>query len=89
MSDIILVALKKHIIDHCVALHIEMSDRKVKMDQEAKARIMRKEYKSKDGMATDWSKRAQSAADKNYPQHMGGSGNQTDDSESAGWCTML
>ena len=35
------------------------------MDQEAKARIMSREYKSNDGMATDWSKRAQRAADRN------------------------
>ena len=35
------------------------------MDREAAARIMSSEYKKNDGMATDWSKRAQSAADRN------------------------
>lgn len=37
------------------------------MDQAAKARIMSNEYKKNDGKATDWSERAQKAADKNYP----------------------
>ena len=46
-----------------------MSDKKGKMDQAAKARIMSSEYKKNDGKATDWSKRAQKPADKNYPQH--------------------
>ena len=35
------------------------------MDREAAARIMSSEYKKNDGKATDWSKRAQSAADRN------------------------
>ena len=35
------------------------------MDEAAKERIMSAEYKKNDGQATDWSKRAQSAADKN------------------------
>ena len=38
------------------------------MDQAAKERIMSSEYKKNDGMATDWSKRAQSAADRNEPK---------------------
>ena len=38
------------------------------MDQEAKSRIMSSEYKRNDGKATDWSMRAQSAADRNEPQ---------------------
>ena len=43
-----------------------MSDRKVTpMDQEAKERIMSSEYKKNDGQATEWSRRAQSGADKN------------------------
>ena len=46
---------------------LTMSDKKGKMDQAAKARIMSNEYKKNDGKATDWSERAQKAADKNYP----------------------
>ena len=46
-----------------------MSDKKGKMDQAAKARIMSSEYKKNGGKATKWSKRAQERADKNYPQH--------------------
>ena len=38
------------------------------MDQAAKARIMSSEYKKNDGKATEWSMRAQSAADRNEPQ---------------------
>ena len=38
------------------------------MDREAAARIMSSEYKKNDGKATDWSRRAQSAADRNDPQ---------------------
>ena len=37
------------------------------MDQAAKER-MSSEYKKNDGKATDWSKRAQSAADRNEPK---------------------
>ena len=43
--------------------------KKTPMDQAAKERIMSEEYKKNDGKATDWSKRAQRAADKNDPQH--------------------
>ena len=39
--------------------------KKTPMDQSAKERIMSSEYEKNDGKATDWSKRAQSAADKN------------------------
>ena len=43
-----------------------MSDKKVTpMDQAAKSRIMSSAYKKNDGRATDWSRRAQKAADKN------------------------
>ena len=57
------------------------------MDQEAKARIMSSEYKSNDGKATDWSKRAQSAADRNeYQAQQSGS---QQESESGGWCVIL
>ena len=45
-----------------------MSDKKTPMDQAAKAKIMSNEYKSNDGKATDWSKRAQRAADRNQGQ---------------------
>ena len=38
------------------------------MDQAAKARIMSREYKGNDGMATDLSRTVQSAADRNDPQ---------------------
>ncbi|CAI8005496.1 hypothetical protein GBAR_LOCUS4283 [Geodia barretti] len=41
------------------------------MDQAAKSRIMSSEYKGNDGRSTGWSSRAQSAADRNYPQHHG------------------
>ena len=55
------------------------------MDQAAKARIMSTEYKRNDGMATDWSRRAQSAADKNeYWAQQSGS-----QSESGWWCVIL
>ena len=57
---------------HTSELQQRMSDRGDKkvtpMDQDAKARIMSSEYKGNSGRATDWSSRAQSAADKNYPQ---------------------
>ena len=45
-----------------------MSDKdppKNPMTPAAAARIMSSEYKKNDGKATDWSKRAQSAGDKN------------------------
>jgi hypothetical protein len=40
-------------------------DKLIGMDREAAARIMSSEYEKNDGKATDWSKRAQSAADRN------------------------
>ena len=69
-----------------------MSERQTKMDQAAKSRIMSSEYKSNQGMATNWSRRAQSAADRNYPQHgQSGSyyGGQGADDSSGWWCTIL
>ena len=57
------------------------------MDQTAKSRIMSNEYRNNDGMATDWSKRAQSAADKNYPQHY--PRDQPDNDSGGWWCTIL
>ena len=44
-----------------------MSDKEKRtpMDEEAKERIMSREYKKNDGKSTDWSERAQRAADKN------------------------
>ena len=54
-----------------------------KMDQKAKSRIMSSEYKGNDGRATDWSKRAQSAADRN--QHSQGGHSSGD---GGGWCTI-
>ena len=42
------------------------------MDKEAAARIMSAEYKKNDGKATDWSRKAQSAADKNESQSQPG-----------------
>ena len=44
-----------------------MSDKEKKtpMDEAAKGRIMSSESKKNDGQATEWSKKAQSAADKN------------------------
>ena len=58
------------------------------MDQPAKSRIMSSEYKKTGGTATDWSRRAQSAADKNYPQHSGGSGGGGGGDEGGSWCTI-
>ena len=47
----------------------DKNDKKTPMDQAAKERIMSSEYKKNDGKATDWSKKAQSAADRNEPQN--------------------
>ena len=47
----------------------DKDDKKTPMDQAAKERIMSSEYKKNDGKATDWSKKAQSAADRNEPQN--------------------
>ena len=63
----------------------DRSDKRTPMDQEAKARIMSTEYKRNDGMATDWSRRAQSAADRNeYWAQQSGS-----QSEAGSWCVIL
>ena len=70
----------------------KMSDRRTKMDQPAKARIMSREYKENDGHATDWSSRAQRAADKNYPTQRGGPHYHDHDGQenSGGWgCVLL
>ena len=45
--------------------------KKTPMDPAAKSRIMSSEYKKNSGKSTDWSSRAQRAADKNFPQHQG------------------
>ena len=53
---------------------LRMSDngkKKTPMDPAAKSRIMSSEYKKNSGKSTDWSSRAQRAADKNFPQHQG------------------
>ena len=73
---------------HIHTASFKMSDRSEKvtlMDQAAKSRIMSSEYKKTDGKATDWSKRAQSAADRNeYQARQSGS-----QSESGWWCVLL
>ena len=51
-----------------------------KVDQAAKSRIMSSEYKNTGGTATGWSKRAQSAADRNSSGTAGDEGS---------WCTIL
>ena len=69
-----------------------MSDKRTKMDQDAKARIMSSVYKKNDGHATDWSSRAQRAADKNYPTQKGGPHYHDHDGQedSGGWgCVLL
>jgi hypothetical protein len=50
-------------------------------------RIMSSEYKKNDGKATDWSKRAQSAADRN--EYWGQQSGSQQESESGGWCVIL
>ena len=59
------------------------------MDQAAKARIMSNGYKRNDGMATDWSRRAQKAADRNYPQHQPAQQSDSGSGESGWWCVIL
>ena len=55
------------------------------MDQAAKSRIMSNEYRNNDGQATDWSKRAQRAADRNEYQDSRTRGSRQSICE----CTML
>ena len=68
-----------------------MSDRGRKstpMDQAAKSRVMSAEYKKNDGRATDWSRRTQSAADRNDSSSRAQS--EADGSDGGSWqCTML
>ena len=62
------------------------------MDQKAKSRIMSSAYKGNDGRSTAFSERAQSAADRNYPQHSQGghsSGDGGGQGDGGGWCTIL
>ena len=65
----------------------DRSGKRTPMDQAAKSRIMSHEYKSNEGKATDWSKRAQRAADRNE-YHARQSGSQQE-SESGWWCVIL
>ena len=71
---------------YCIYLldEVDKMSGRGKMDQAAKSRIMSSEYKKTGGTATDWSKRAQSAADRNYS---GGSSGTAGDE--GGWCTIL
>ena len=60
------------------------------MDQKAKSRIMSREYKGNDGRSTAWSERAQSAADRNYPQGGHSSADGGGQGDGGGWwCTIL
>ena len=49
------------------------------MDEAAKERIMSSEYKKNDGQATDWSKKARSAADKETKKTPMDEGSQRED----------